>query len=156
MRTILELQILLFRTSPADIDALFDEEADNFYFKENLFPSYFRGIVKEKHLSQRRIFEKAQIPTHFGYKLIAQETMTRQRDTLLRLFYSAGFTFEEADTALRLYGLPSLYARFPRDAALIVAFNSKWDSIEDLNQYLLIHGFEALRPCGGSDQYTKG
>ena len=150
MKTEKELQTLLAQIPPADVDLVFESEAESFFSDGKMFAKYFRTVIRSKHLTQKKVFETAQIPEHFGYKLIAQEVQTRQRDTLLRLFYSAAFTFEEANTALAIYGLPALYARFPRDAALIAAFNVTWASMDDLNSYLQDLGFDELRPCGGT------
>ena len=148
MKTIQELHTLLSGIHPSEIDRLFHEEADSFFAEEHAFSRYIRSVFRKNRITMRDLFRRADIPEHYGYKLLGQEVSTRQRDTLLRVFYSGGFTFEESNTALALYRMPSLYARIPRDAALITVFHAGWRDIDQINSFLTAHGFEGLRPCG--------
>ena len=110
-----------------------------------------RRLFKEKGLQQRQVFQRADIPHHYGYKLISQENSTRQRDIILRVCYAADLTLEETQKALRIYGMPQLYPRFPRDAILISAFSSAKTNLIDLDELLINSGHDPLRPCGAQE-----
>ena len=85
------------------------------------FADYMRMKFKEKGILQQNVFLAADLSENYGYKLIAEEKHTRQRDTILRLCLAARFRLEEVQEALILYGMAPLHGRFPRDAVLTVA-----------------------------------
>jgi hypothetical protein len=104
--------------------------------------------MREKGITQQIAFLKADIPERYGYKLLSGEKHTRQRDIILRICYAAEFTLKETQRALRKYGMPELYAKIPRDALLMIAFNERPGSIIDVNALLKENGMEALRTSG--------
>ena len=93
------------------------------------FADYMRMKFREKGILQQTVFLAADLSENYGYKLIAEEKHTRQRDTILRLCLAARFRLEEVQEALVLYSMAPLHGRFPRDAALTVAVQ---DGIYDL------------------------
>ena len=113
------------------------------------FADYMRMKFKEKSTLQQNVFLAADLSENYGYKLIAEEKHTRQRDTILRLCMAARFRLEEVQEALILYGMAPLHGRFPRDAVLIVAIqNSIYDMrevnalLESCGQPLLVKDYE--------------
>ena len=90
----------------------------------------------------------ADIPERYGYKLLSEEKRTRQRDVIIRLCYAAGFTLDETQKALRIYGMPELYARKRRDALLMIAINEHSGSVIEVNAFLRKNGAEPLRTSG--------
>ena len=86
-----------------------------------------------------------------GEELFSGEKKTRQRDIILRICYAAELSLEETQEALRKYPMPELYARIPRDALLMIAFNERSGSVLDVNTLLKKHGMESLRPSGVQD-----
>ena len=82
------------------------------------------------------MFLAADLPERYGYKLISEQKHTTQRDTILRLCLAARFDLNETDEALILYGMASLHARIPRDAAFIVAFQNRVYDIHDVDAIL--------------------
>ncbi len=133
------------------ISEFFEENKDEMVNSEYAFAEYMRRMIKEKGLSQQEIFLYADIPERYGYKLISQEKHTRQRDIILRLCYSATFTLEETQKALRLYGMPELYVEFRRDALLMVIFKDRPGDIIEINAILKQKGLDPLRTSGSSD-----
>lgn len=115
------------------------------------FSSYMRQKIREKGLKQQEIFLWADLPERYGYKLISGEKRTRQRDIILRICYAAEFTLPETQKALKLYELPQLYARIPRDAILMIAFNERPGSVIEVNALLKSHGQEMLRTSGSPE-----
>ena len=108
------------------------------------FAAYMRGKLREKGLLQQNVFLAADLSENFGYKLIAEEKHTRQRDLILRLCFAARLRPEEAQEALLRYGMAPLWWRFPRDAVLLAALGSGiWD-LQEINRLLEQHGQRPL------------
>ena len=113
---------------------------ENLITSPHPFADYMRMKFKEKGIMQQNVFLAADLSENYGYKLIAEEKHTRQRDTILRLCLAARFRLEEVQEALILYGMAPLHGRFPRDAALIVAVQN---GIYDLHEVNIL-----LESCG--------
>ena len=69
----------------------------------------------------------------------------------VRLCYAAELTLEDTQHALMLYGISPLYARIPRDAVLMIAFNRHAGNILDVNAMLKEQGMELLRTSGAQE-----
>jgi len=115
------------------------------------FVTYFREALQEKHLTQQTVFIRADVPERYGYKLLSGEKRTRQRDVILRLLYAADFTLDETQKFLRMYELPELYAKIPRDALLMIIFREHTRNILEINELLKGKGFDPLRTSGVQD-----
>ena len=83
----------------------------------------------------------------YGYKLLAGEKHTTDRDKLLRLFFSMGLELPQAQRGLELYGLAALYPRKKRDAILIIAFNRGISWVDQVDDLLIQHGEPPLSRC---------
>lgn len=127
------------------------EQEDNLLQEERPFSAYIKKLIKEKSLRQQDIFIQADIPERYGYKLLSEEKHTRQRDVILRICYASELTLEETQRALKLYGMSPLYARIPRDAVLMIAFNRRCGNILDVNAMLKEQGMELLRTSGAQE-----
>lgn len=115
------------------------------------FVTYFREALQEKHLTQQTVFIRADVPERYGYKLLSGEKRTRQRDVILRLLYAADFTLDETQKFLRMYELPELYAKIPRDALLMIIFREHTRNILEINELLKGKGFDPLCTSGVQD-----
>lgn len=146
-----ELSEALKRTRVGEAERFLREYAGSFITPSLGFACYMRAQLKAKGLRQQEVFLKADISEGYGYKLISGEKRTRRRDTLLRLFFSAGFTLKEAEKALRLSEMPTLYPRFRRDAVLMIAFNSGLDDPSAVDELLVSNGLEPLFPSRAAD-----
>jgi len=142
------LEEILLNAKTGDIEVVFAENADRFAASDRPFAAYMRARFKEKGIRQQDIFLKADISEGYGYKIISEEKRTRQRDTILRICLAAGFTLDETQRALKLYGMPALYARIPRDAVLIIAINTGIRDVTAVDELLENHGCEVLTVCG--------
>lgn len=100
------------------------------------FADYMRAKLREKGLVRQNVFLAADLSENYGYKLLAEEKHTRQRDTILRLCLAARFRPEEVREALILYGMAPLHARFPRDAVLLVAVQQGIYELGEVNRLL--------------------
>lgn len=146
-----ELEKILGSTHASEINGYLNENADSIISSDRPFSDYVRHIIKEKGLKQQDVFLDADIPERYGYKLIAQEKHTRQRDVILRICYAAHMTLDETQKALKYYRMPELYAKIPRDAMIMVAFNERPGSIIDVNSLLKRNGVEVLRSSGAQE-----
>ena len=143
-KTTEELENILGSTHLNDVSKYLSENAEELLDTDRPFSDYMRRVIKEKNLSQQEIFIRADIPDRYGYKLLSGEKHTKQRDVILRLCYVAEMTLEETQKALKIYGMPQLYARSSRDAVLMIVFNKRPGSIIDVNAHLKRNGFEPL------------
>ena len=108
--------------------------------RELSFASYMDELIATKGLKRQDIFQRADLPQKYGYKLLTVESHTRDRDKLLRLFFAMGLTYAQVRRALALYGMPGLYPKRKRDAILIIAFNRGDISVDEVNQLLTENG----------------
>ena len=108
------------------------------------FSVYMDSIIKRKGLKRQDIFQKADIPQKYGYKLLSGESHTKDRDKLLRIFFAMNMTLKEVRRALELYGMPGLYPKKKRDALLIIAFNRGISSVDEVNKILTENGESEL------------
>ena len=100
------------------------------------FADYMRTKFREKGVLQQNVFLAADLSENYGYKLIAEEKHTRQRDTILRLCFAARFRLEEVQEALILCGKAPLHGRLARDAVLTVAIQNGIYDLCEVNRLL--------------------
>lgn len=143
-----ELEKVLGQTHPKDINHYLQEHKDSLIQSDYVFHDYIREKIKERKLKQQDVFLAADVPEKYGYKLLSGEKHTKQRDVILRLCYASELTLEETQKALKLYRMPELYVKVPRDAMIMIAFNERPGSILEVNSFLKKNGMEILRPSG--------
>lgn len=138
-----ELNKVLAHTHVEEFADFIDKNKDAF-IKDTAFREYFSKLLKEKKISRREVFIEADISDRYGYKLLSGEKHTNQRDMILRICYAAEFSIDETQMALRLYRLPELYSRIPRDAFFIACFNERPGNLNEVNELLIKNGFDAI------------
>lgn len=142
-----ELTAVLNRTAPGGLEDYLRDNAPELAEGDRPFAAYVRALFREKGMRQQQVFLRADISEGYGYKLVGEEKHTHRRDVILRLCLGGRFTLTETQRALKLYGMAPLYAKVPRDAALIVALNTRMWEPEQVNDLLAQHGFAPLEPC---------
>lgn len=140
------LMDILKNAGKEDIDQLSRKQLEG---QPGGFPAYMDTLIMRKKLKRRDIFQKADLPQKYGYKLLSGETHTTDRDKLLRIFIAMGMTLKETQKALSLYGLAALYPRKKRDAILIIAINKGISSVDIVNEWLLEQGEAELNRSAG-------
>lgn len=143
-----ELDKILGSTHPSNIANYLANNKDSLIQEEHYFATYMRELLKKNNLLQQEVFLNADIPERYGYKLLSEEKHTKQRDIILRICYAAKLTLTETQKALKIYGMPELYSRIPRDAALMICFNERPGSILDVNSFLKKNHLLPLRSSG--------
>ncbi|MCR5666961.1 MAG: hypothetical protein K6G01_09045 [Eubacterium sp.] len=146
-----ELDKILKNTHIKELDDFLSDNKESLYTDHHTFRDYMRAKAKEKGLRQQDVFLYADVPERYGYKLLSGEKKTRQRDVILRICYSMQLTLEETQKALRLYEMPELYSKIPRDAVIMIIFNTRPGSIIEVNQFLKERKMEPLRTSGLQD-----
>ncbi|MBO5497222.1 MAG: hypothetical protein J5967_07440 [Oscillospiraceae bacterium] len=130
----------LRQVGPEELRDFLERERGELIESERPFSDYMRRKLREKGVLQQNVFLAADLSENYGYKLIAEEKHTRQRDTVLRLCLAARFQLEEVQEALVLYGMAPLYGRFARDAVLIAAIQQEIFDLQALNRLLIACG----------------
>lgn len=147
-KTTHELEEMLGSTHPYDIADYVQENGDDMMDGDRDFTRYMRERLKEKGLRKQDVLLRADIAQGYGYKLLTEEKVTRQRDVILRICYAGEFTLAETQQALRIYHMDTLYARDRRDALIMACFNHRPGTILDLNDLLLKNRLQPLRSSG--------
>ena len=143
-----ELEKILGSTHINEVSAYLKSNEESIISNEYAFHEYISKLIKLKNLRKQDVFLAADVPEKYGYKLLSGEKHTKQRDVILRLCYASELTLEETQKALKLYRMPELYAKIPRDAMIMIAFNERPGSIIDVNSFLKNNGMEILRSSG--------
>lgn len=146
-----ELVNALNGTDIRRIDDFFQENETELIDEQHPFSNYMRRLFKAHGVKQQDVFLKADFPQRYGYRLISGERRTRQRDYIIRLCLAAGFTLEETQRALQIYGMSRLYVRIPRDAILISAFQNHIFEISEVNGLLMEKGMPVLKASSMED-----
>ena len=143
-----ELEKILGSTHINEVSTYLNSNEESIISNEYAFHEYISKLIKLKNLRKQDVFLAADVPEKYGYKLLSGEKHTKQRDVILRLCYASELTLEETQKALKLYRMPELYAKIPRDAMIMIAFNERPGSIIDVNSFLKKNGMEILRSSG--------
>lgn len=126
----------LLSVGPHELADFLEQHREDWIASPHPFAGYMRMKFREKGILQQNVFLAADLSESYGYKLIAEEKHTRQRDTILRLCLAARFRSEEMQEALILYGMAPLHGRFPRDAVLMVAVQNGICDLCEVNRLL--------------------
>ncbi len=143
-----ELEKILGSTHINEVSDYLKTNEESIITSEYAFHDFISEIIKSKNLKKQDVFLAADVSEKYGYKLLSGEKHTKQRDVILRLCYAAELSLEETQKALKLYRMPELYAKIPRDAMIMIAFNERPGSIIDVNSFLKNNGMEILRSSG--------
>lgn len=143
-----ELEHILGSTTCSGAEDYLRDNAQSLLDEGRPFSAYMHRMLRKYGRSQQQVFLQADFPERFGYKILSEEKHTKQRDYILRLCYAAGMDLEETQRALILYGMAPLYARIPRDAVLMIAFNQRRGSILDVNALLAANKLPTLKTSG--------
>ena len=130
----------LLNVGPNELAAFLERHREDLITSPQSFADYMRMKFREKGILQQHVFLAADLSENYGYKLIAEEKHTRQRDTILRLCLAARFRPEEVQEALILCGMAPLHGRFPRDAVRMAAIRNGVSDLREVNAL--------LRRCG--------
>lgn len=143
-----ELKDILGRTHISDAQSFLEANKGCMQQTDKDFSYYMKNLLLAKGKTQQEVFLSADISERYGYKLLSGEKHTKQRDIILRVCYAAEMSLEETQKALRMYKMPELYAKIPRDAILMICFNERPGTVLDVNGFLKKNGMDMLRSSG--------
>lgn len=138
------LDRILKDTSRRGLGAYLKQNDEMMQDGERPFTAYMRKIIKRNGISQHKMFRVANVSDSYGYKIIAMEKITTDRDLIIQLCLAAKMELEEVNRALKLYEMSPLYAKVPRDAALIIAFNTHMYDINEVDELLTQNGLKPM------------
>lgn len=140
---------LLQQTAPEQLEEVLQQHEDKWVTATHPFAEELRRLLQKYQLTQNYLVERAGFSLPYGYRLLSEERHTKQRDYILRFCLVAGFSFEEIQRLLTLYGMSPLYARVPRDAVLIAAIAAKITDLNEINRLLCQHQLQELLASEG-------
>lgn len=140
-----ELESILSATPPEQLSRFLTENADELIAEPRPFTSFMRQMFTEHNMKPQDVFDRADLPQRYAYRIISGEKHTKQRDLILRLCFAAQMTYQQTQRALQIYGMSRLYARIPRDAVLVLAFQQGITDIGRVNALLEANGMQGLK-----------
>ena len=120
-----------------DLPIFFKKHMEDLLTEPRPFAEYMRAKFRDKGVLQQNVFLAADISENYGYKIIAEEKHTVQRDIILRICLAAQFNLDETQKALILYGMAPLYWLLPRDIVFMAAIVHKVYDIHQVNDVLV-------------------
>ena len=139
-----ELNDLLADAKPDQLESYFKDNRKYMADDKKAFYYYMKDVLDEKNIKLKDVYSFAGVTESYGSKIITMEKHTRDRDLIIRFCIAGHFYWDETNRALKLYGFNELYAKDPRDAALIVAVNNRIYNLYELDEMLLKHGLKRL------------
>ena len=139
-----ELNDILEKTHPEQLDTYFKENRAYLADEKKGFYYYMKDVLAEKKIKLKDVYSFAGVSESYGSKVMSMEKRTRDRDLIITFCAAGRFTLQETNRALKLYGMSELYAKEPRDACLIVAFNNRIYQLCDIDARLAANGFAIL------------
>ena len=86
-----DLEKKLEHTHPSEISEYIKANPEDIMNGDRNFMEYMNEKFREKKIRKQDVFLKADIAQGYGYKLLTEEKVTRQRDVILRICYAADF-----------------------------------------------------------------
>ncbi len=142
------LESMLRKLRSGEFERFMEKHRDEFITNDKEFEIFMKDTIASRRIQLKDIFIIADIPEKYGYKLLSGEKHTRQRDIILRICYASEMNVDETQYALKLYGMPELFAMIPRDALIMVCFGERPGNVIDVNRILKENKFQTLRTSG--------
>lgn len=107
---------------------------------EITFVQYMDVLIKQKGISKKELFRRADLHGKSHYAYLTGEKHTPDRDRILRILIALEVSLEDCNRALELYGMQPLYSKCRRDMVIITFINRKMRGVDRLNEFLLQYG----------------
>ena len=141
-----ELDNLLEDLTPGRLDQFFRENRDYMADGKKAFYYYMKDVLYEKNIKLKDVYSFAGVSESYGDKIMRMESHTRNRDLIIRFCIAGRFTWNETNTALKLYGMNELYAKDPRDVCIIIAIKNRIYSLAEIDEILTARGLRRITP----------
>lgn len=106
-----------------------DKNAEN--FRAEALTDHLKGLLKKKGMKAAEAIKNSNLDRSYGHQVISGKRIP-SRDKLIALAMGMGLELSEVDELMKVSGNRTLYARDPRDGAIMFAF-SRHMSLDDLN-----------------------
>ncbi len=139
-----ELDSILKNMKPDQLENFFHTYGKGVADEKKAFYYYYTGVLKDKGRKLKDVYSFAGESESYGGQIVRMEKRTKDRDLILRLCIAGRFNLEQTNRALKLYGMPELYAKNSRDACLIVAISNKIYRLDEIDDLLEKRGLEKI------------
>ena len=113
-------------------------------YLKNLLQDFFSVYIAKHDLKISQIIKNSGISQSYAHEILNGTKPHPSRDYLLALCLGAHMNLKTTQHALRIAQLGELYAKVPRDAAIMMDINNeKWNLI-DINIFLEEHGLNVI------------
>lgn len=136
---------VLQSAEPEKLSQVLAQNEEKLYTQPHPFAVRIRQLLAEHGQTQKTVLERAGFSLPYGYRLLSEERHTTQRDYILRICIAAGFSCDEVQHLLQLYGMAPLYPRIPRDAVLLNAIANHMTELAQVDALLRDADMEPLR-----------
>ena len=139
-----ELDELLESTAPGQLGDYLKENGHYLAEEKKAFYYYMKDMLDEHRVKLKDLYSFAGVSESYGSKIITMEKHTTDRDLILRFCIVGHFLLDEANRALKLYGMRELYSKDPRDACIIVALHRRVYDLGEIDRMLEGQGLEKI------------
>lgn len=105
---------------------------------------FFERYIKHSGISKAEIVNNSGLSRSYAYEILNGVKTNPSRDHLIALCLAAHMNIKITQYALKIGGMGELYAKVPRDAAIILHINQEKWSVVDLNIFLEENDLEIL------------
>lgn len=106
--------------------------------------SYLETYLREHSLDKSIVIKDSQLSRDYAYAIFNGNSSNPTRDRMLALCFAMHMTLDEAQRTLKIAKLGALYSKNPRDAIMIIAFNTGSYNVIELNNFLYEHNQDIL------------
>ena len=139
-----ELDEMLDNTKITGLGGYLKENRDYMVDDEKTFYYYFKDVLDNKNIKLKDVYSAAGLTESYGGKVIRMEKHSANRDTIIKLCVAGHFSWDEINSALKLYGFNELYSKNSRDACIILAVKNRIFDFASINDMLDEQGLDVL------------
>ena len=139
-----ELNNLLENMKPSQLGSYLKENRRYMADEKKAFYYYMKDVLEEKNIRLKDVYSFAGVSESYGSKILTMEKHTTDRDLIIRYCLAGHFNWDEANRALKLYGMNELYSKDARDSCLIVAINNRIFDLGEIDEMLAKQGLEKI------------
>lgn len=139
-----ELDELLKSATPDTIDKYYEENRAYLAGGPKAFYYYMKDTLESKNILLKDMYSFAGVGESYGGQILRMEKHALNRDLILSFCIAGHFSVDEANRALKLYGLSPLYSKDMRDSCIIVALHRKIFDLAEIDDLLEKEGHKKL------------
>lgn len=134
-------QLLEILKNKKDYSEFLNEEVGELIFSSAA--EYLELMIRDKKLKKSDIIREGNLDRNYAYQIFNGTKKNPSRNKILMISFGMHLNIEETRKLLKICELSDLYARNPRDGAILFCLN-KGMSLIDTNEMLCNLGLEIL------------